>query len=96
MNKIYVKSFKTAFVPKKVITLAATERADREQSHTLSFYGPIFWTLRVALGSWTQFDLPITTTLVLPILYPKIIILALLLTEILRLFGILFRVFYYK
>ena len=62
---------------------------------TLSFW-TLFWTLRVPLGSWTQFDLHITTTWVLPTSYPKIIILALLLTEILRLFGILFRVFYYR
>ena len=84
---------------KNVITLAATERANREHTHTLffgPFFGPFFWTLGVPLESWTQFDLPITTTLVLPTSYPKIIILALLLTEILRLFEILFRVFYYK
>ena len=67
-----------------------------ESTPTHSLFWTLFWTLRVPLGSWTQFDLPITTTLVLPTLYPKIIILALLLTEILRLFGILFRVFYYK
>ena len=64
------------------------------QPHTL-FLNP-FWALWVPFGSKPQFDLPITTTWVLPTSCLKSIILALLLTEILRLFGILFRVFYYK
>ena len=72
----------------------------RAQPHTLYFQEHCFWTLFwsrwVLLGSKPQFDLPITTTRVLPTAYPKIILLALLLTEILRLFGILFRVFYYR
>ena len=53
----------------------------REHTHTLSFW-TLFWTLQVPLGSWTQFDLHITTTWVLPTSYPKIIILALLVKKV--------------
>ena len=73
----------------------------RAQPHALYFqehslFGPSFWSLWLPLGSKPKFDLPITTTRVLPNSYPKIIPLALLLTEIMHLFGILFLVFYYR
>ena len=63
----------------------------RAQPHALYFqehslFGPSFWSLWIPLGSKPKFDLPITTTRVLPTLDPKIILLALLLTEILSLF----------
>ena len=70
----------------------------RAQPHTLphTLFWTLFWSLWVPLGSKPQFDLAITTTRVLPTSYSKIILLALLLTEILHLFGILFSVFYYR
>ena len=88
---------KNSHLGAKIVALSATER-QRAQPHTLphTLFWTLFWSLWVPLGSKPQFDLPITTTWVLPTSYAKIIILALLLIEILRLFGILFCVFYYR